>query len=121
MGPSCRAAVLIPLMVLAGCGGSAESSPDLDLLPSLGPGPKAYAVRLRERQVTGRVRNEYGLSSTATFTDATQLLLVDLENPATMPVVLDPTIWPLPKNLSYGTTLVDPMTSCWSRRRALLA
>jgi len=63
---------------------------------------------LRERQVTGRVRNEYGLSSTATFTDATQLLLLDLENPATMPVVLDLTIWPVPKNLSYGTNPGGP-------------
>ena len=105
MRASYRAALLISILAAAGCGGSdGSSSVDPVVLPSLGPGPKAYAVSLRERQVTGGVRGEFvGTSYTTTFTDATQLLLLDLENPEATPIVLDQGTWPLPKNVIYGS------------------
>lgn len=104
MRQSLQAALFTSVLAVAGCGGSdSSSSPDPVVLPSLGPGPKAYSVSFRERQVTGSVRGEYNSSYKATFTDATQLLLLDLENPDATPIVLDQGIWPLPMPLSYGS------------------
>lgn len=93
-----RALFVIAALLVSACSGGGSSpatvSPDT---PSAAPGPKAYAVSFRGKYVTGNDSTSVDPFLMTTSFEGAQLLLLDLENPETPPVVIDQNVFPFPQ------------------------